>query len=85
MAQTFAYGGQALMEGVLMRGPDAIGVALRRPDGMIVWATEPLASPQEDSTNTSARARYGRTSSTRPGTATAAPSPRSTPPTTRRP
>jgi uncharacterized protein YqhQ len=45
MAQTFAYGGQALMEGVLMRGPDAIGVALRRPDGMIVWATEPLASP----------------------------------------
>ena len=45
MAQTFAYGGQALMEGVLMRGPDAIGVALRRPDGVIVWATEPLASP----------------------------------------
>ena len=45
MAQTFAYGGQALMEGVLMRGPDAIGVALRRPDGLIVWATEALASP----------------------------------------
>ncbi|HXX60532.1 MAG TPA: DUF1385 domain-containing protein [Candidatus Sulfotelmatobacter sp.] len=45
MAQTFAYGGQALMEGVLMRGPGAIGVALRRPDGLIVWATEALASP----------------------------------------
>lgn len=45
MARTFAYGGQALMEGVLMRGPDAIGVALRRPDGVIVWATEPLAAP----------------------------------------
>jgi uncharacterized protein YqhQ len=45
MAPTFAYGGQALMEGVLMRGPDAIGVALRRPDGTITWATETLASP----------------------------------------
>jgi uncharacterized protein YqhQ len=35
MAPTFAYGGQALLEGVLMRGPGAIGVALRRPDGTI--------------------------------------------------
>ncbi len=40
----FAYGGQALMEGVLMRGRDAIGVAVRRSDGSIVWASEPLAS-----------------------------------------
>ena len=31
----FAYGGQALMEGVLMRGRDAIGVAVRGPDGQI--------------------------------------------------
>jgi uncharacterized protein YqhQ len=39
---TYAYGGQALMEGVLMRGRDAIAVALRHPDGRIVTAREPL-------------------------------------------
>ena len=31
----FAYGGQALMEGIYMRGKDAIGVAVRGPDGQI--------------------------------------------------
>jgi uncharacterized protein YqhQ len=36
------YGGQALVEGVLMRGRGAIAVALRHPDGRIVYATEPL-------------------------------------------
>lgn len=40
----FAYGGQALMEGVLMRGKDAIGVAVRGPDGRIFGAQEPLNS-----------------------------------------
>lgn len=40
----FAYGGQALMEGVLMRGRDAIGVAVRGPDGQIFAAQEPLNS-----------------------------------------
>jgi uncharacterized protein YqhQ len=39
----FSYGGQALIEGVLMRGRDAIAVALRHPDGRIVWADEKLA------------------------------------------
>jgi uncharacterized protein YqhQ len=39
---SYAYGGQALMEGVLMRGRDAIAVALRHPDGRIVTAREPL-------------------------------------------
>src|SRR5829696_2106824 len=34
------YGGQALIEGVLMRGRNAIAVALRHPDGRIVFATE---------------------------------------------
>jgi uncharacterized protein YqhQ len=38
------YGGQALIEGVLMRGRDAIAVALRHPDGRIVYATERLGS-----------------------------------------
>jgi uncharacterized protein YqhQ len=40
----FNYGGQALIEGVLMRGRDAIAVAFRHPDGRIVWATERLDS-----------------------------------------
>ena len=41
---TFKYGGQALIEGVLMRGRDAIAVAFRHPEGHIVWASEPLNS-----------------------------------------
>src|SRR4051812_33490468 len=40
----YSYGGQALIEGVLMRGRDAIAVALRHPDGRIVWSTERLDS-----------------------------------------
>src|SRR5206468_8180255 len=40
----FSYGGQALIEGVLMRGRDAVAVALRHPDGSIVFATERLDS-----------------------------------------
>jgi uncharacterized protein YqhQ len=40
----FNYGGQALIEGVLMRGRDAIAVAFRHPDGHIVWEAEPLNS-----------------------------------------
>ncbi len=37
------YGGQALVEGVMMRGRGAIAVALRAPDGRIVCETEPLS------------------------------------------
>jgi uncharacterized protein YqhQ len=37
------YGGQALIEGVMMRGRNAVAVALRHPDGRIVYATEPLS------------------------------------------
>ena len=40
----FAYGGQALIEGVLMRGRDALAVALRHPDGRIVWSDEKLGN-----------------------------------------
>jgi uncharacterized protein YqhQ len=39
----FSYGGQALIEGVLMRGRNSIAVALRHPDGRIVWSDEQLA------------------------------------------
>jgi uncharacterized protein YqhQ len=40
----FAYGGQALMEGVYMRGKEAIGVAVRGPDGQIFAGQERLDS-----------------------------------------
>ncbi len=40
----YSYGGQALIEGVMMRGRDAIAVALRHPDGRIVYETERLES-----------------------------------------
>jgi len=36
------YGGQALIEGVLMRGRKSCAVALRAPDGKIVTKIEPL-------------------------------------------
>src|ERR1700690_722851 len=39
---SFQYGGQALIEGVLMRGRNALAGALRHPDGSIVWDTERL-------------------------------------------
>jgi uncharacterized protein YqhQ len=38
----FSYGGQALIEGVMMRGRDSLAVAFRHPDGRILWATERL-------------------------------------------
>src|SRR3954447_1448125 len=38
------FGGQALLEGVLMRGRGAVGVAIRHPDGSIVSSAEPLNS-----------------------------------------
>lgn len=36
------YGGQALIEGVMMRGKYAVAAAMRAPDGKIVVHTEPL-------------------------------------------
>lgn len=36
------YGGQALIEGVLMRGQRAMAMALRAPDGTIIVKQEPL-------------------------------------------
>ena len=38
----FNYGGQAVMEGVMMRGSKALAVAVRAPDGEIVVHSEPL-------------------------------------------
>lgn len=39
-----AYGGQAVIEGVMMRGQKAFAVAMRAPDGKIAIHTEKLAS-----------------------------------------
>jgi len=38
----FSYGGQAVMEGVMMRGSKGMAVAVRQPDGEINIHTEPL-------------------------------------------
>ena len=40
----FHYGGQALLEGVMMRGQQHMVVAVRAPDGQIVTKEEPLDS-----------------------------------------
>ena len=37
-------GGQALIEGVMMRSPGAFGVAVRRPDGSIAFQRGKVAS-----------------------------------------
>jgi uncharacterized protein YqhQ len=39
-----AYGGQAVIEGVLMRGKSAMAIAMRAPDGEIVTHTESLSA-----------------------------------------
>ena len=40
--QTLYYGGQALIEGVMIRGPHNVAVACRRPDGEIAVRREAL-------------------------------------------
>jgi len=40
--ESFNYGGQAVIEGVMMRGSQTMAVAMRRPEGDIVVETEPL-------------------------------------------
>ncbi len=42
MVKPFYYGGQAVIEGVMMRGKKFIAVAVRRQDGVISVVTEPL-------------------------------------------
>ncbi|MDO8491444.1 MAG: DUF1385 domain-containing protein [Dehalococcoidia bacterium] len=44
MAQHFNYGGQAVMEGVMIRGKKALAIAVRRPNGEIVTKIQPLSS-----------------------------------------
>jgi len=42
MKKNFYYGGQAVIEGVMMRGESELAVAVRAPDGQIVVHTETL-------------------------------------------
>lgn len=43
-AESLAIGGQAVIEGVMMRGPQRIAVAVRKPDGVIALKSEPFQS-----------------------------------------
>jgi uncharacterized protein YqhQ len=42
VGKPFNYGGQAVIEGVMMRGSRMLAVALRHPEGHIIVETEPL-------------------------------------------
>lgn len=37
-----SIGGEALIEGVMMRGPESVGIAIRKPDGEIIIDKKPL-------------------------------------------
>jgi len=43
MTKRFHYGGQAVLEGVMMRGPKDFKVSVRQSDGQIVSMSEPLS------------------------------------------
>jgi uncharacterized protein YqhQ len=43
MARKFYYGGQAVMEGVMMRGQKTMVTAVRRPNGDVALDTQPLS------------------------------------------
>ena len=55
LSRPFNYGGQAVLEGVMMRGSKAVAVAVRDPQGQIVIHSEPL-----NNTCTAGRSRAGR-------------------------
>ncbi|HEY3367435.1 MAG TPA: DUF1385 domain-containing protein [Symbiobacteriaceae bacterium] len=44
MSEQAAYGGQAVLEGVMMRGPERLAIAVRRPDGQIAIKEEKVTS-----------------------------------------
>ena len=41
---SLAVGGQAVLEGVMMRSPQALAIAVRRPDGTVILKDEPYIS-----------------------------------------
>ena len=44
MAKPFYYGGQAVIEGVMMRGKNNLAISVRRPDGKLEIIKKPLAN-----------------------------------------
>jgi uncharacterized protein YqhQ len=46
-AASVSYGGQAVLEGVMMRGPSCWAVAVRRPDGAIEEVARNVSSPMK--------------------------------------
>ena len=44
MARKFYYGGQAVIEGVMIRGRKAVVTAVRRPNGQLTTKVQPLAA-----------------------------------------
>ena len=44
MAQPFHYGGQAVIEGVMIRGKEGVAISVRQPDGQLNVLMQPLAS-----------------------------------------
>ena len=42
--EKIAVGGQAVIEGVMMRSPERVSVAVRRPDGKIALKNDPYTS-----------------------------------------
>jgi uncharacterized protein YqhQ len=48
-AEDALVGGQAVLEGVMMRAPHAWGIAIRKPDGQLAIHSEPLAKPSDAS------------------------------------
>ena len=44
MAKPFHYGGQAVIEGVMIRGRDCVAVSVREPSGQLSTVKQPLAS-----------------------------------------
>ena len=45
-AEETLVGGQAVLEGVMMRAPHAWGIAIRKPDGELAVHSEPLVMPR---------------------------------------
>ena len=44
MAKSFHYGGQAVIEGVMIRGKEGVAVSVRQPNGELNVVSQPLAS-----------------------------------------
>jgi uncharacterized protein YqhQ len=44
MAESFHYGGQAVIDGVMIRGKEGVAISVRQPDGQLNVVRQPLAS-----------------------------------------